>query len=148
MYILGVLGALVRHHKGGETLSISAGEDCCCVPEWCSLSSLGPPHHITREELIGSYHIFQVTIWIKSNIAAIPHLRWTRLDFLQVVCHFFYHSWKSCFCRLIWLRWRKRHRILNVLYFKKRLKDILVFQVPVHCSYIVENDKSYPSITL
>ena len=73
---------------GGETLSIIAVGDEQCATEWRSLSSLGPPHPVTREELIGTYHIFPVTIWIKSNFVLIPQLRWTRLNFLQVVWYF------------------------------------------------------------
>ena len=42
MEILSAVGSLVHHHRGDETLSISAGEDERCAPEWCSLTSLGP----------------------------------------------------------------------------------------------------------
>ena len=43
MDILSVVGYLENHHRGGETLSIITGEDDLCAPEWCYLTSLGPP---------------------------------------------------------------------------------------------------------
>ena len=82
MGVLVVVGALVYHHRGDETLSIITGEYERCAPEWCSLTSMGPPHHATHEELIGVYHLVPVTIKIKSNLVTIPHLCWTRLDVL------------------------------------------------------------------
>ena len=55
--VFSVVCALVHHHWGDETLSISAGEDDFCVPEWCSFTSMGPPHPVTCEELIGTYNV-------------------------------------------------------------------------------------------
>ena len=67
------VGYLVHHHRGDETLSISAGEDECCAPEWCYITSLGPPYPVTCEELIRAYYLVPVTIRIKSNIVTIAH---------------------------------------------------------------------------
>ena len=80
MDILSVLGALVHHHRGYETLSISAGEYYRCVLEWCSLSCRGPTYPVTPKQLIATYHIFPFSIRIKSDFVTIPHLQWTRLD--------------------------------------------------------------------
>ena len=49
MEILSIVGALMHHHRGYETLSISMGEDERCEPEWFSLTSLVPPHPFNRE---------------------------------------------------------------------------------------------------
>ena len=49
MDILSVVGALVHHHRGDEELSVSVGEDERCAPEWCSPTSMVPPHPITHE---------------------------------------------------------------------------------------------------
>ena len=82
MEILSVVGDLIRHHRGDETLSISGGEDERFAQEWCSLDIMGPPHPITHEEVIVSYHLVPVTIRRKSNHVVITHLRWARLDVL------------------------------------------------------------------
>ena len=65
MYILSVFVALLHHHRGDETLSISAGGYDQCAPGWCSIASLGPPYPVTCEEFIRAYHIVPVTIRIK-----------------------------------------------------------------------------------
>ena len=80
MDILSVLVDLVHQNRGDEALSISAGKDDHFAPEWCSLNSLVPPQPVTREEIICAYHLFPVTIQIKSNIVTIPHKKWVRLD--------------------------------------------------------------------
>ena len=82
MDILSLVSYLVCHHRGVEALSINAGKDERCTPEWFSLTRQGPPHPISYEDLIGAYHIVPVTIWIKSNPVLIPHLQWSRLDVL------------------------------------------------------------------
>ena len=80
MEIMIVVGDLVHHPRGDERLSIIVGEDDRCAPEWCSLTSMVPPHPVTREELICAYYLVIFTIRIKSNLVAIPHLHWARLD--------------------------------------------------------------------
>ena len=49
MDILSIVGALVHHHRGGETMSTTAGEYERCAAEWWSLTSMGPPHPVTCE---------------------------------------------------------------------------------------------------
>ena len=43
MDILTAVRSFVHHHRGGETLSISAGGYEKCATRWCSLTSLGSP---------------------------------------------------------------------------------------------------------
>ena len=82
MEILSVVGDLVQQNWEDETLSIRTSGYVCYAPEWCSFVSLGPPHPITHEELIVTYNIPPVSVWIKYDFITIPHLRWDRLDVL------------------------------------------------------------------
>ena len=52
-------------------MSISAGEDERCVPEWYSLASPGPPHPVIRKELISAYHLVSVNIRNRFNLVSI-----------------------------------------------------------------------------
>ena len=48
---LSVVGTLVHHHWGDDTLSTSAGEDDPYAPECHPLTSLDTLHPITRKNL-------------------------------------------------------------------------------------------------
>ena len=77
-----IVGALVHHHWGDDTLSTITGEDDPYAPECHSLTSLDTLHPITREELIGAYNLPTFFIQIKSDLIVILHLVWERLDVL------------------------------------------------------------------
>ena len=49
MDIFSVMGTLVHLHRGDEIMYIGVSEDELWAPEWCSLTSLGPPHPITHK---------------------------------------------------------------------------------------------------
>ena len=59
---------LAQQEWGNETLSIEAGADELCAIEWRSLIILSPPYHVTREELIGAYHLALASVQIKYNL--------------------------------------------------------------------------------
>ena len=52
--ILGVIFSLVHNHRWHEALAISSGEDQSSTPEGGSLSCLGFPNALAREELVGT----------------------------------------------------------------------------------------------
>ena len=79
---LSVVVALVHKHWGDETLPIILHEDGRYTPERCLFTSLGHPHPVAHEELIGACNLPPVSIWIKYDIISIPHLVWERLDVL------------------------------------------------------------------
>ena len=54
MKILGVICCLVNNRRCHEALAISSGEDQSSTPEEGSLSYLGFPNALAREELVGT----------------------------------------------------------------------------------------------
>ena len=54
MNILGVNFSLVQNHRWHEALAVSSGEDQSSTPEGGSLSCLGFPNALAREELVGT----------------------------------------------------------------------------------------------
>ena len=52
--ILGVIFCLVKNQRWHEALAISSGEDQSSTPEGGSLSCLGFPNALAREELVGT----------------------------------------------------------------------------------------------
>ena len=55
-------------------MSISTEKDERCVQEWCSFTSMGPPHPVTSEELIGSQNLAPYYVQIKYKLITILHL--------------------------------------------------------------------------
>ena len=51
-----------------NTLLTEAGLDELCAPEWRSFTSLAPSDHVTREKLIGAYHLALASFHIKYNL--------------------------------------------------------------------------------
>ena len=60
--VFSVVSDVLHHPRWDETLPNVTCEDERCAPEWCSLTSLGPPEPVTNEEIIRAYHIVPVTI--------------------------------------------------------------------------------------
>ena len=79
MEIFSVVGDMLNQNWGARILSISMGEYERCAPELCSLTIMGPPHPVVREELIGAYNIEPHSVRIKYNFIITPHFLWARL---------------------------------------------------------------------
>ena len=84
MNILGVSFCLVNNHRWHEALAISSGEYQISIPEGGSLSCLGFPNALPREELVGTDKSEPLSIGIKSDLITIKNLGWARLDLFEV----------------------------------------------------------------
>ena len=56
---------MLHQNWGYEILFIDAGTDEKCAQEWCSFTSMTPPDLVTREEIIGTYHLAPSSVQIK-----------------------------------------------------------------------------------